>query len=59
MQILNWLFSALSGRPRQTVRRHVRRQAFGRRWTQHRRRRIERYSRKRRGRRSTARRSPV
>ena len=49
MEILQCLLSALTGwsRPRQSVRTHTRNQAYGRRWSRHRPRRIREYRRKR------------
>ena len=49
MNILTWLRGALANwpRPRQSVRTHVRNQAFGRGWQRHRRRRIGSYRRRR------------
>ena len=49
MEILQCLLGVLTGwwRPRQSVRSHGKYQAYGRRWSRHRPRRIERYRRSR------------
>ncbi len=49
MYLLQTLFEALANawRPRQNISSHAKQQAYGRRWSRHRLRRVDRYTRRR------------